>query len=655
MISFFQLQKKPTINKIANRDVYSLDHQLDLQRFNAEMRTWLVEIDPKKKTHAVVSDSSGAKESVLFVQKYIKSCSCEDYFTNKCGTCVHLAAIERLLSETQPVEIKKQLKDHFENPEEYVTYASEKNEFLSNIALKKLPGWITDYHQGKSSIEKMLEGFNKEVNKEIYSPSFVSSLKYIAERKSKTFDPRIEGWILDGTINLNPFPNITLFDYQRESVKRLLTSKRAGLILEMGLGKTLCAITAMHIIQTKVKQREISALVVCPSSLKKQWEREILRFTGNKSLVINTGKELEKWLKTRKSTGFTIVNYELVQRHVDKLKDLPSSDVLIYDEVQKIRNKDSKVAKAAKKIKSEYFFALSGTIVENSYDDFISIMEMINEAEVRPKWKFVSMYYEYDGERIQRPKDIQALKKKFKNYLIRPDASGAIKLPGLTEQIHTVKMEPMQESIENQNSGMAKKYLAISKQRSLSYSEKIMLNAYLTKARMAANDARLVDKNATEKSGKFSVLDDLITKYTNNNEKVVIFSEWHEMLKLIEQDILKPKGLDYVLFHGGIPSTKRGKYIEEFMNNPSKKLFLSTDAGGIGVDGLQLVSNRIIHTEPPWNPARIDQRNGRLNRMLQKKLVEVDYLNSENSIEDMVLFAGSQKRAMRKIIMDIGK
>jgi SNF2 family DNA or RNA helicase len=655
MISSFQLQKKPTIEKISNRDVYCLDHQIELQRFNAEMRTWTIEIDSNKKSYALVSDSSGAKETVLFVKKYIKSCSCEDYFSNKCGTCIHIAAVERLLNETQIVEFKQQLKDHFETPGEYVTYASEKNEFLSNIALSKLPVWITEYHQGKSSIEKMLENYNNETKKEIYSPSFVSSLKYIAERKSRTFDPRIDGWIADGTINLNPFPNITLFDYQQESVKRLLSSKRAGLILEMGLGKTLCAITSMFLIQSKIKQRDVSALIVCPSSLKKQWEREILRFTGSKSLVINNGKNLDKWLKTRKDTGFTIVNYELVQRHIEKLKDLPSFDVVIYDEVQKIRNKESKVAKAAKKIKSEYLFALSGTIVENSYDDFISIMEMINEAEVRPKWKFVSTYYEYEGERIQQPKDIIALKKKFKNYLIRPDASAAIKLPGLSEQIHTVKMEPVQESIENLNSGMAKKYLAISKQRSLSYSEKIMLNAYLTKARMAANDARLVDKNTNEKSGKFTILEDLISKYIANNEKVVIFSEWHEMLKLIEQDILKPKGLDYVLFHGGIPSTKRGKYIEEFMNNSSKKLFLSTDAGGIGVDGLQLVSNRIIHTEPPWNPARIDQRNGRLNRMLQKKLVEVDYINSENSIEDMVLFAGSQKRAMRKIIMDIGK
>jgi hypothetical protein len=68
MISSFQLQKKPTIEKISNRDVYCLDHQIELQRFNAEMRTWTIEIDSNKKSYALVSDSSGAKETVLFVK-----------------------------------------------------------------------------------------------------------------------------------------------------------------------------------------------------------------------------------------------------------------------------------------------------------------------------------------------------------------------------------------------------------------------------------------------------------------------------------------------------------------------------------------------------------------------------------------------------------
>jgi len=651
------LPKKQNIQKISDRDPFSLKHQQELQKFNAEMRTWQIEVDVTKPKLATVTDSNLVTEQVLYIPDKLQSCSCFDYFETQCGTCVHIQAVVRLLDRFDAQlhwRDRQKLLNHFSNTVslDYVTYNSERNSFLTNT--QKLPIWLKNFNAGTAGLDVVQAGYAQLTDIKLFAPSFKTAVDQVLLRKQRTTDSRISPWINTGYLNLNPFSNITLFDYQVESVKRMLESKRAALILNMGLGKTLCAITAMHILQTKIKQKPLSVLIICPSTLKKQWAKELDRFMGVKASVINSGKELDQWLTTGSVVGFTILNYELVQRHIEKLESLPVFDVVVFDEVQKIRNKDTKAWRAMKQLKSEYLFALSGTILENSYDDFIAIMEVINELEVKPKWKFVSEFYNYEGSRIQAPKNVPALKKKFHPYLIHPDASKAVKLPGIVEKWYDVKMRPTQESIQATNAAEARKLLAMAKHRTLSWGEKAMLNGYLVKARMAANDARLCDKNSKEVGTKIDEIKKLLAAYISAGEKVVVFSEWHEMLKLVVQDCL-PAGVDHVLFHGGIPSHKRGKYIEEFMNNPAKMVFLSTDAGGIGVDGLQLASFRMIHTEPPWNPARVDQRNGRLNRMLQKNLVYVDYIHSVNSIEDMVLTSGSQKREMRKVIMDLGK
>lgn len=660
MIIPYSLQKKQNIQKISNRNVFCIEHQKDLQRFNAEMRTWNFIIDTDIPNLIQVADSTKKTEQVLFVADALESCSCLEYFQNKCGTCYHIEAVRRLKTEIG-VSNQKLLINHLDTIAKYVSYNSELNEFISNIEMKEIPQWLLDYQNKILSIQDLVPIYENFNRKNIFAPSFYTAIKTIKDRKLKTFDFRIENLVKENKISLNPFVNIQLFDYQKESVQRMLTAKRCALILEMGLGKTLCAITCLYIIENSLREKEdttcYSSLIVCPNSLKKQWEKEIKRFMpGAETLVINDGKSFQKWLSAQ-NPGFVIVNYEILQRYSDKLSEIQKQKTVILDEVQKIKNKETKAWKAIKKINSEYLFALSGTIVENSYNDFISIMEIINEAEVSPRWRFVSTYYDYEGERINSPKDLNKLKKKFRSYLIRPDALSSIKFPGILEEVHESEMSGLQKNVENANKVEAQRLLAIAKNRGLSYQEKIMLNAYLTKARMAANDIRLLDSSSKEQSGKLKKLEILLDKYIlQNKEKVVIFSEWLEMLKLIEKDILlKNKEYKYVLFHGGIPAKKRSSFIDTFVNDPETKLFLSTDAGGVGVDGLQLVSKRIIHTEPPWNPARIDQRNGRLNRMLQKNIVNVDYLYSKNSIEDMVLFAGAQKRNMRKIIMEIGK
>ena len=157
---------------------------------------------------------------------------------------------------------------------------------------------------------------------------------------------------------------------------------------------------------------------------------------------------------------------------------------------------------------------------------------------------------------------------------------------------------------------MADKLLKKGMEKPLKPHEQILLNAYLLKARQACTASELLDK--TQKNylePKIEEVKKIILDHcVNKNEKIVLFSEWTEMLSIIERMINKEfNNINYVIYSGDIPTKQRPKLVEQFRTDPQTKIFLSSDAGGTGLDGLQTVSNVIIHTEIPWNPAKIDQ------------------------------------------------
>src|SRR6266704_1951486 len=117
------------------------------------------------------------------------------------------------------------------------------------------------------------------------------------------------------------------------------------------------------------------------------------------------------------------------------------------------------------------------------------------------------------------------------------------------------------------------------------------------------------------------------------DRKVVVFSEFDRMTHLAGEELRK-LGIGFVSLHGGVPSRQRGALIERFRNDPACKVFLSTDAGGVGLN-LQAAS-AVVNFEPPWNPARLGQRIGRVHRLGQSRPVHVIHMLTTGSIEERV-------------------
>src|SRR5262249_35519699 len=163
--------------------------------------------------------------------------------------------------------------------------------------------------------------------------------------------------------------------------------------------------------------------------------------------------------------------------------------------------------------------------------------------------------------------------------------------------------------------------------RPLSPDEQKRLMAMLLKARQACDAAELCDRDGGGSSPKLEELEQIVSDIVEQGgEKILIFSEWTEMLRLAARR-LDRLGVGHRLLHGGVPTAKRGALLDEFRQDPNIRVLLSTDAGGVGLN-LQ-VASYVIHLDLPWNPGRLDQRTARAHRLGQTRGVSAIYLCAE--------------------------
>ncbi len=639
---------------------FTQEWQTRLVKQKAHRLKWGFEIDYDRSAVVKVVPSNEPSHLVL-LKKRLKSCSCscDEYLDNRLGTCVHVEAVRRAYSEiSRSTDLglfwHTFLRDLPEDPQNVVYYDGKED------CLKCHPRFKSVALAQANGVE-FLSGDRIRVIDEQrlllhgHFRVFDSALRFLQREKRRSTwcrDSRIPAIVGRNTLDFDMFKSkgIDLFDYQRDAIIHLLTRKRAILALPMGYGKTLCTIMAKRFVEG-LNGRPQSVFVICPASLKYQWANEIERLLGEQTFVIKDGTDIDRWCAAHpKPCPWLIGNYEIVQRHWKKLQQ--HFDILVLDEVQKIRNKETKTWGAIAQLESEYMWTLSGTVIENHVPDILSIIEILNEEELIPRWEFNERHFVMQGDRIEKVRDWAKLRQVLDPYVFREVGSGiAIKAKVVPTTVR-VDMDPQQRNQHAKPYKRAKRLLAISAKRSLSFKEKVQLNAFLLQARQAADSAKLQNPQAGE-GAKVKEITQLMESIISRGEKVVVFSEWIGMLKLLEP-ALAAQNIEWVRFTGKLSLKQREKKRAQFVKDPKVKVFLSTDAGGLGVDGLQLASHHVIHCELPWNPARVDQRNGRLHRLLQKSdEVHVYYVVTNDSVEsDLVEPANYRKREIRRNALD---
>jgi SNF2 family DNA or RNA helicase len=398
-----------------------------------------------------------------------------------------------------------------------------------------------------------------------------------------------------------------LLPYQREGMLHLAFGERSLLADEMGLGKTVQAIAACELL---ARCKDVArVLVVCPASLKAEWEEQIARFTDRPARSL-FGSRPQRLAAYRDPVFFTIVNYEQVWGDAQDMNEILRPDVIVLDEAQRIKNWHTKTARRVKSLRSPYAFVLTGTPVENRIDELYSIVQYLDPELVGPLFRFNREFYELDER--GRPvdyKNLSELRRRLQSVMLRRRKSDVeSELPGRTVKTYFVPMAEEQRLRYEDYRVPAVRLISQARRRPLTPTEFERLMQLLACMRMICDTPAILDPTCRV-SPKLEelerVLDDLLEE---PDRKIIVFSEWERMLELV-RELAAEIGVEVAWHTGSVPQQRRRAEIMRFKKDPACRLFLSTDSGSVGLN-LQAAS-AVVNIDLPWNPAKLEQRIAR--------------------------------------------
>jgi len=377
-----------------------------------------------------------------------------------------------------------------------------------------------------------------------------------------------------------------LYSYQAEGALFAVTAGRALIGDDMGLGKTIQAIAATEILARYFGVSKV--LVVCPTSLKYQWQSEITRFSGRQdeaaARVINGGRAQRQ--KDFALDDFCkITNYEKLAPDLDLIAAW-APDLVIVDEAQRVKNWNTIAARALKRIDSPYAIVLTGTPLENKLEELISIVQFVDQHRLGPTWKLLHEHQVKDeAGRVTGYTGLEKIGQTLAPVMIRRRKSEVLRqLPSRTDQNLLVPMTDMQMVYHQENADVVVRIVQRwRKTRFLSDKEQRRLTCALQNMGMSCNSTYLLDHESDYgvKADELAALFDNL--FADPDAKAVVFSQWTRTHDILIRR-LEARGLGYVSFHCGVPSEKRLALVERFRDDPACCVFLSTDAGSTGLN-----------------------------------------------------------------------
>jgi superfamily II DNA or RNA helicase len=590
-------------------------------------------------------------------------CACPDFATNDLGTCKHLEFVLGRLENKRGG--KKQLKQGFHPPysEIYLQYGGERQvRFRAGTEcpatlVKRAAILFDGSPTGTLPVAHFpkLEAFLAHARQSGHDlRCYEDALGRIAQVRDADERRRIiDAAYPQGALSaeLKTLVKTDLYAYQAEGV---LYAARAGRCLigdEMGLGKTIQAIAATELFARHFGAER--ALIVCPTSLKHQWQKEIARFSDRQAQVIG-GLRAARVQQYAEERFCKIVNYDVLANDLDLIQKW-SPDVVIVDEAQRIKNWNTIAARALKRIESPYAIVLTGTPLENRLEELVSIVQFVDRHRLGPTWRLRHTHQSTDETgRVIGYKNLDQLGKTLAPVLLRRRKAEVLtQLPTRVDNTVFVSMTDEQRRHHDENGDIVARIVKRWRRTGyLSDVDQRVLTCSLQNMRMSCNSSYLLD-HKTDDGTKPDELATLLAEiFERPDAKAVVFSQWVRTHELIVRRLEK-NGWGHVLFHGGVPGTKRGALVERFHQDPGCRVFLATDAGGVGLN-LQHAASTVVNMDVPWNPAVLEQRIGRVHRLGQSHSVQVINFVAEDTIEERMLSLLAFKRSLFAGVLDGG-
>ncbi|MGG3625246.1 DEAD/DEAH box helicase [Bacillus gobiensis] len=445
--------------------------------------------------------------------------------------------------------------------------------------------------------------------------------------------------------NLPSYPvpegfNGKLRPYQEHGVNWLLFLRESGfgacLADDMGLGKTIQMIT--YLLHVKEKGQSAPALIICPTSVLGNWQRELETFAPDLKVKLHYGgnrpKE-EDFASHYAETDVVLTTYGLSHSDFDELEGVRWSTICL-DEAQNIKNAHTKQSRAIRKLIGEHHIALSGTPMENRLTELWSIFDFMNKGYLGSLGAFHKRYVlpiekDRDEQRIDK---LQQIIKPFLLRRTKQDEEVALNLPEKLEQKEYIPLSVEQASLYEQLvkdtfdhmvslAGMQKKALILS---------------MLGKLKQICDHPALYLKEQSEllngRSEKFTKLIELAGAINEQDESCLIFTQYIQMGEMMKSILEKSFGVPVKFLNGSLSKTERDQLVQQFQNKEFPFLILSLKAGGTGLN--LTAANHVIHYDRWWNPAVENQATDRAYRIGQSRFVHVHKLITTGTIEEKI-------------------
>jgi SNF2 family DNA or RNA helicase len=407
----------------------------------------------------------------------------------------------------------------------------------------------------------------------------------------------------------------------------------------MGLGKTVTTLAFLQ--KLNEEKQENPSILVMPTSLIYNWQKEATRFTPQLKILIHFGQNRHKDARTFERYDLIICSYGVLRLDIDFLKNY-RFNYAILDESQAIKNPSSLIFRSVTQLNTENRLILTGTPLENSTMDLWSQMSFINPGLLG------SLQYFRDNFQnpIEKQKDEETLKKLFsriKPFMLRRHKKQVAKdLPEKIESIQYCQMSEEQEKLYEETKAFIRNQLLSEVGVGGIKKSSILVLQGLTKLRQLANNPLMVDEHYKGDSGKDRDVMHKLLDVVKEGYKTLVFSQFVKHLSLIAKK-LDEQNIPYLYLDG---STKnRIELVEQFQNEDREKVFLiSLKAGGVGLN--LTAAEYVFMLDPWWNPAIEAQAVDRAHRIGQANTVFSYKFITKNTVEEKILDLQNTKKQL---------
>ena len=516
------------------------------------------------------------------------------------------------------------------------TYDPDLVEAVKKLPVRKYDGphkrWIVpNIAENVEPLSNLIEGFAFEIDEDVYLALDKAIERYESNLEASTAseaDLEVSGLAME------------LYPFQKAGVAYAVKNEKVFIADEMGLGKTVQAIASIQ------KLNAYPAIIVCPASLKFNWEKEWNTWLPNREVAVWNGKGAP--------AEVVIINYDMLMKRLEDLQSLKAK-AIVFDESHYIKNRKTQRTKAAKSLVKgiEYRFFLTGTPIVNRPIELVSQLEIMGRLnEFGGFWKFAERYcnahYTRFGLDLSGAMNLDELNERLRGKcFIRREKKEVLKeLPDKRKVTVPVDIDNRKDYDNYEQEFIA---WVQKRKEEAPQNEKIMKQLKAEGFNLSPEKKELIAKMIAERNaekaehlfrietlkqkaakGKMKQAKEWISDFIESGEKLVVFATHKEIVNEVANEFKCHKIM------GETPAIERQKIVEDFQNNPDTKLIvLNIKAGGVGIT--LTASSNVLFLEYPWTPADLEQAIDRTHRIGQKDSVTAWFLVGKDTIDEEIL------------------